>query len=293
MININSKLLNGGLDMKVTKIEIPSDIHNRDYINLTLSKNIINDYLFEKSFIKVCLSDVEPIEFLYRIMYEELYLKREYKSSKSSIKGKSMEMLLSLSEAIFIIRETIPPIFKHREKEAYQSLEDIRDTLSAIFEGIEPDSRTMNIFKKHTGLTIFQTHTNYDFNRMKLLREFNLTHPLVDIFLSPVSVNELYDGIEGKELEDSEGSLYRESTGVDLHAVFNCIKKSELNDVINMIHEADYYYLFESCKIHILNIFTREFEGYFVELYIANFDSAVCKTLNETFRITYKDILKK
>ena len=43
MNNNNSKLLNGGLDMKVTKIESRKD----DYIDLSLKKGYINEYLFE------------------------------------------------------------------------------------------------------------------------------------------------------------------------------------------------------------------------------------------------------
>ena len=290
MNNNNSKLLNGGLDMKITKIDCP---HN-EFIDLSLSKGIINDFAYDDTIFTIHIEDVEPIDFLYRRMYEELYLKRDccYTCSKIPENGK-MELRISLSEAIAFIKSALPPVFKPREKEAYESINDVKETLLALLDGGDSQYEYMTLFKKCLGLNYFETKTEYNRERMQLLRQFESTAPVVDVIVSPLSSEELYEGIEGDELEDYEGSLYREITGVNLHFMFNCMRKSELELIYKIIKEADYYYLNKCCQVHILNIFHEEFGGYYVEMYIENFDSEICKTLYEIYQKSYKKILGK
>ena len=279
--------------MRVTKIKFRGAIHE-GFVDFTLSKGIMNDYLFDNLHFDIYIEDVEPIDFLYRIMYEQLYLKRtNCKYDMSSMEGKTMKMTITLSEAILFIKAALPPVFKPREKEAYQSINDIKETLLALLEEGDSQIEYMSVFKHNTGLSPFETKTNYDFKRMELMRQFNPTEPLVDVLVCSKDYDEIYDGIEGDELEDYEGSLYREPTGADLHCVFNCIRKTELDLILKIIDESHYYYLNQLCNVGILNIFKRDFSGYFVEFYIENFDSDVVKTLYEIYKRSYKQILGK
>ena len=275
--------------MKITKIECPKNA----FADNSLKKGIINDYLFEKKFFEVYVEEVLPIEFLYRRMYEELYLKRDYwyECSKLPENGK-MKLLLSVSEAILFIKSALPPVFKPREKEAIESIDAIKETLMALLTG-KAQYDYIDLFKRNTGLNYFETKTNYDTNRIGVIRKFNSIRPVVDVIITPISYNDLYDGIEGEEDEDAEGDLYREPTLVNLHVMFNCIKKSELELIYKIIDESNYYYLNKLCQVHILNIFHSEFNGYYVEMYIENFDSEICKTLHEIYRMSYKTILNK
>ena len=61
--------------------------------------------------------------------------------------------------------------------------------------------------------------------------------------------------------------------------------------IYKMIEESRYYYLNGLCTIKILNIFHNEFGGYYVELFVDNYDSDVLKTLQDIFVSTYKPIL--
>lgn len=289
MNNNNSKLLNGGLDMKVTKIESRKD----DYIDLSLTKGYINEYLFEDHYINIHISDVEPIDYLYRRMFEERYLRRKYdKYDISNIpENGNMVMKLSVSEAIAFVKAALPPVFKGREKELYNSYDALEESLATFLDGGDSQYEYMSLFRKYTGLNYFETKTDYDFNRMNMLRKFNPSGPIVDFMVFTEPLKEIYDGIEGDELEDYEGSLYREPTGVAVHLMFNCIKKSELSLIYKMIEESRYYYLNGLCTIKILNIFHNEFGGYYVELFVDNYDSDVLKTLQDIFVSTYKPIL--
>ena len=275
--------------MKITKIECPKNT----FVDNSLKKGIINDYLFEKKFFEVHVEEVLPIEFLYRRMYEELYLKRDYwyECSKLPENGK-MKLVLSVSEAILFIKAALPPVFKPREKEAIESIDAIKETLMALLTG-KAQYDYIDLFKRNTGLNYFETKTNYDTNRIGVIRKFNSIRPVVDVIITPISYNDLYDGIEGEEKDDWEGDLYREPTLVNLHVMFNCIKKAELELIYKIIDESNYYYLNKVCQVHILNIFHSEFTGYYVEMYIENFDSEICKTLHEIYRMSYKTILNK
>lgn len=279
--------------MRVTKIKFRGATHE-GFVDFTLSKGIMNDYLFDDLYFDIYIEDVEPIDFLYRIMYEQLYLKRtNCKYDMSSMEGKTMKMTITLSEAILFIKAALPPVFKPREKEAYQSINDIKETLLALLEEGDSQIEYLNVFKHNTGLSPFETKTDYDFKRMELMRQFNPTEPLIDVLVCSKDYGEIYDGIEGDELEDYEGSLYREPTGADLHCVFNCMRKTELDLMLKIIDESHYYYLNQLCNVGILNIFKRDFSGYFVEFYIENFDSDVVKTLHEIYKRSYKQILGK
>lgn len=283
MDNYKSKLLNGGLDMKITKIE-KYGLNNEEYIEKALSLGMMNDYLFERAFFKVYISDVEPIDYLYRIMYEDVYLRRDYVRSSIPDENNNMVMFLSVSEAISFIKAALPPVFKPREKEAICSIDAIIETLLALLEEGQKQFEYMSLFRKYTGFNYFETKTNYSFERMKLIRQFNPVRPVVDIMVSTKSFDDLYDGIMG-----DEGSLYR-PTGCTLHLMFNCIRKSELNIVYDILRQGT---LNDNCVVKILNISHVEFAGYYVELYVENYDSEICKTINDIYKITYKPILNK
>jgi hypothetical protein len=68
------------------------------------------------------------------------------------------------------------------------------------------------------------------------------------------------------------------------------MNKAEINHyVLNMI---DTFKDSGINKISVLNIFTKQNRGYFIELYIQNYDYKTMKEFHEIFKATYKNIIQ-
>lgn len=287
--------------MKVTKINLPKGPCN-EYINGSLGKKLYNDYLFEKTFFEVVIEDVDPMSYLYRKMYETVYLRRYYTETSYVPENGIMEMKLSISEAIAFIKNVTPPAFQSRVEELFNSISSIEDSLKLFLveEHSELDYH-VGLFRKCTGLNYFETQSNYSFDRVKLLRSHNPSEPIVDFIhfdniFDPgnVSLSEIYDGdVYGKESEDwNDGTLYRESTNVNVHLMFNCLRSKELEIVYDILTYSKNLPV-NVPDVHILNVFKSDQYGYFVELFVEDYDCDSCNTIQTLFKSTYKGILKK
>lgn len=287
--------------MKVTKIIPPTELCN-EYINGSLEKKLCNDYLFERIFFTIVIEAVDPMSYLYRKMYETIYLRRHYTETTNVPEDGIMEMKLSISEAISFIKMATPPKFQPRVEELFNSISSIEDSLKLFLveEHSELDYH-VGLFRKCTGLNYFETQSNYPLDRVKLLRSYNPSSPIVDFIhfdniFEPgnVSLSEIYDGeVYSKEVEDwNDGTLYRESTNVNVHLMFNCLRSKELELVYDILVFNKNIHLNVS-NVHILNVFKSNQYGYFVELFVEDYDCDSCDTIQTLFKSTYKGILKK
>lgn len=279
--------------MKVVNIK---PIENQ-YINLCLEKGVMNDYLYESTFFTLELEDVEPIDFLYRRMFETMFLRRRvYDISIVPSNGK-MVLNLSIAEAISFVQAVVPPVFKPRVGELYNSLSSLHESLK-MFLVEESDELVFRIslFKKHIGLNQFDTKYDYDFNRLSVIRKFvqDPNQPIVDFMVFNVDLNDVYNGdVIPDSYDTDEGDIVRGTTDVNIHFMFNCIKKRDLEFVYNIFYDIETFHRYGSTQIKILNVFKTEFSGYCVEMYVENYDSGTCYVLEEIFKSSYKGILQK
>lgn len=275
------------------------DIHppKSKWINLCLEKGMMNDQLYETNYFVLELEDIEPIEFLYRRMFETRYLRRKHYNVTPIPENGKTHLQISISEAISFVKAATPPIFQDKVKELYNSLESLSNSLKLYLmeENAELEFH-LSLFKRHIGLNQFETVYDYDFNRTNLLRKnIPISYmPITDFMVFNADINDIYNGdILGDTHEDEDGSVLREATGVNVHLMYNCIKKKDLEFVYAILNDVETRFSYWPTEIHILNIFHTEFGGYFVEIYVEDYDSGVCESLESIFKSTYKKILNK
>lgn len=252
-------------------------------VNNELSKNFTNDELFRNSFFGIHIKDADPVDILYRRMYEERYL--NFKPFRmSSFKNCNGYLNITLSEAIYYVNQVTPPIIKAKYKDQItSSVETILDLLEHFL--MEQTGQTLyhiSEFKKTVGFNPFETTSSYNLNRNVLLRNNQTLNngPVIDIMTCDNLLNELYN----------EDSSLETNKDIAIHCMFNCMNKAEINHyVLNMI---DTFKDSGINKISVLNIFTKQNRGYFIELYIQNYDYKTMKEFHEIFKATYKNIIQ-
>lgn len=261
-----------------------------EFVDMCLSKGIINDILTEDIFIIIEIEGVEPVDYLYRRMFEQVFLRRSsYQKTLPPENGK-LQLQISLSEAITFLNIIVPPVFRNRVKELYTSINGIVESLKTFLLE-DPSDLGFNVstFIKHVGLNQFETKSDYDTKTLKILRQRIPSDPIVHFMVYNKSFGDLYNGdVYGDELENSEGSLFREGTGCQVHCMINCIRKADLSVVCNILRDTEYYY--GITKATVLNVIHSEAFGWCVELYIDEYDCGVCKTLQKLFKDTYKTL---
>lgn len=154
-----------GFHMKVLKISDEIEISHQlphitsNYVDGLLKQGIFNDYIFERVFWKIHLQVDSMTDYLYRLMWEQLYLKMTDKNSSYNNAGEILILRLSLSEAYQFIQRATPPILHNQIPESTKSLKDIRDLLVTF---LTEDNGGMLItylsyFKQMTHLESFET----------------------------------------------------------------------------------------------------------------------------------------
>lgn len=268
-------------------IQIIKPVVIDDMVEFTLKKGLTNNELFESNMFEVHIMDYEPIDFIYRLLFEERFLRRKDPWLLSEInRSGEIEMKLSISEAIEFIKAATPPVFQSRVRELFTSIDSIHDMLNHYL--IEKTGQLpfhISLFQKYTGCQYFETISNYDTSRVNALRKlYSPSEPIVDFVVSSHDLNVIYDS------DESESYHSKDTTMIGIHVVFNCIKRREMNLVCDMIKDRPLGF---PTKIHILNAFHSEGNGYFVEFYIENYKPGFYKPLQQLFKSTYKSILNK
>lgn len=117
-----------------------------DYLSALLAQGLTNDYLFEKYMftLTVELEKGEETEFLYRLMWEQGYLRRESNQTSSVVLAskRRVSLLVSVSEAIAFIAQSTPKIIAN----------DIYKTHCSSLDAIKNALEQLLIVNKETGL---------------------------------------------------------------------------------------------------------------------------------------------
>ena len=224
------------------------DPNIKKYTKLLLEKNIENDDVFESIFINITIQDDRPINFLYRLLWEHRYLRRKYTNYCSyKNEGNIYTLQLSVSEAKEFIRQVLPPAFKDRIHEAYNSLDILIETLRIFL--LEGDKNDLSIFCKTVAWNPFETYMTYDKNRMKMLRKFHPTGLIVDIEAATCDFGKLYN-------DDVD------ETDEYVQVMFSCHTQNDLLQILIDVFNTN-------LELKLLTVYSDD-DGYFIECSISN-----------------------
>jgi hypothetical protein len=129
--------------MKIIRIEKISN--GSKLIDELLSKSMSNDYLFEQCGYYMTIQPSDGIigyeEFLYRKLWEKVYLRRNDTNLESHmLVDGNIHLFVSLSEAIGLINFITPPALKKYIPDSIKTTESISDVLSEYLFVINPNN---------------------------------------------------------------------------------------------------------------------------------------------------------
>lgn len=212
-------------------------------INDLLSKQMINEYLLKNSFLELKINIDSGIEFIYRRLFEEVYLNQTVLSTLTS---SHIEMKLAIIDAIEIIHTTVPPIVLKKYGEP-KSIQEIMDILVWMFTFKKPfaidtfDHVTTDIeyeyhgfFKQTARLMPFDTIWNHDDTKLNYV--YNLSEKMTTVIDSATIP---YQEI----LKPDKNKSYR-YIGIQFTIIFDA-NTTDINSVLGLIQNE---------KIHIVNI---------------------------------------
>lgn len=274
--------------MKV--IDIVKPTYDEDHIvSILLKKHINNDLIFENCYFKIVIDNEHPIDFLYRRLWQETYLRRTIINLCTHADGSKYTVLISFAEAIAFIRAVTPPLFQPRVDELTESVDSIYDMLCHYL--MEENSQLeyhLSVFRKCIAFNPFETQTSYNIDRMNMLRKFNPTGIIIDVEASTCSFDDLYNGkVTGQMDENDEGYPYWSSSYETVQLMINCFTRDDLRKVVELIKGST------ETIWYVINVFKREDMGYFVECYTPSYEANYDKDIQDIITRTYKPIMEK
>lgn len=276
--------------MKVIDIVKPNYDEDKDILPILLKKHISNDIVFEKRFFRIVIDNENPIDFIYRRLWQETYLRRSVVNRTThDVDGSKYTILVSFAEAITFIRTVTPPVFQPRVDELTESIDNIYDMLCHyLMEENGQLEYHLSVFRKCIAFNPFETQTSYNIKRMCTLRKFNPTGIIIDVEASTCSFEDLYNGkVSGYLCEDDEGDTYWSSSWETVQLMINCHTKDELQKVAELINGSD------ETIWYVINVFKREDLGYFVECFTSSYETEYDKNIQDIITRTYKPIMEK
>lgn len=149
---------------------------NIDFIDGLLSKNIINDNLYDKIFFKVLIKphdghDGDFTNLLYRKLWESTYIKTGYSHYHEDLN--EIHLTITLSEVIGFIYKATPPRIKNQISDSITSIDLIFEILKQFLMDDNGGHLItyLSIFKNHIHFEPFETSWNCDVTPISLLRK--------------------------------------------------------------------------------------------------------------------------
>lgn len=218
--------------MKVISIKTESTSY---LIRLALEKELFLDTPFENYFFKIIikLEDSDKfVDFMYRLLWEKVYLKSEKKSIYNP-NNDTINMYVSLSEVIGFIHKATPPRLQNLIPESIKTIDSIIELMEQFL--IDDNSGQLityhSYFKEHFHFQPFETRWTYDKNRMKLLRRYNPLGVIPDIEVSNKSIYDIINYNNNRpEVSDIRAVI-----------TFHCYTKEDMKRVYDYIFSEDNY----------------------------------------------------
>lgn len=216
--------------MKVMSIKSESA---PNLIRLTLEKGLFLDTPFEKNFFEIIikLEDSDKfIDFMYRLLWEKVYIKSDKKSFYNS-DNDTINMYVSLSEVIGFIHKATPPRLQNLIPESIKTIDSIIEVMEQFL--IDDNSGQLityhSYFKEHFHFQPFETRWTYDKNRMKLLRGYDPLGVIPDIEVSNKSIYDIINYNNNRP----------EVSDIRVVITFHCYTKEDIKRVYSYIYKED------------------------------------------------------
>ena len=181
--------------MNVFSITNPEHNNELEFAESLLSRSMFNDKLFDRIYFKIVISLDDPSDYLYRILWESVYLNRSSTLSRYDDAHHRVIVLASLSEVIGYIYGVTPPRLSHLIPDSIKSISEINNSLTQFL--MDENSGHLithhSYFKKYMRIGEFETKLTYNKERYSVLSSM-MTSPyesLVDVESSPFSLDEL------------------------------------------------------------------------------------------------------
>ena len=191
--------------MNIISIEnkIRSTCFNETMINQTLKNGMFgDDYVNDNAFLffKVQLENRKDyISFLYRRLYECIYMKSsQYSYILDNDNGVAI-LKISLSESIRLLQSSlIPPLMKQTKMNEYvQSIDHITCVLNDVFFDKLTRDRNMGKFQELIMFCPFPYESNYNMNRTNKLIEICGIYDVCDVITSNTNVSSIINWSAG------------------------------------------------------------------------------------------------
>ena len=258
--------------MKVYNVQFETVENGRyEFINSLLNKSIFNDYLFEQTFFDISILIDRPVDFLYRRIWECVYIKRGC-STRTTMNDCIINLRLSLSEAIQYIYTVTPPRLQCLIKDSIKSIDDITQLLHQfLIDDNEGQSITyLSMFKKLTHLESFDTSWNNDTTCIDVIRQHGNQNGLAGVVVSSsISIPEIVNN---------------ETFDFDIQMMFHCKNNNQLSDLFKILYES-------TSNSIILNI-KEDDNGIYVMMYSHIYHGEVCSKLSMFIKEMYREFYR-
>ena len=244
--------------MKVLSFNPIAKVGDNELLGEVLRKHINNDAIFDTCYIGVSISIDQPEDFFYRNLWETVYLR--YPSSSIRFNRENhIDTRITVGEAISFINAVTPPLFRNKIKELTSSVDEIVESLETyLMTNNDQLEYNLSVFRKYIHLERFRENiTEYNFARMKALREFHPNGIIIDVEATNVPYNDICKGIPMPQRDVVDTSS---TTIPHVQLMVNCHTKEELTELANMIG-------YKTSAWRVIDFFEDPEMGYFVEIF--------------------------
>lgn len=249
--------------MKILNIVYFHQNDSRDamFINNLLSKNIANDYLFENNYFQIQMESTDYACLLYRIMWENMYLRRKGTMTGSWLRGENnIVITMSVSEAISFIYQATPPALQKNIKNELISIDIITSRLREIL--IETtEARGTDYYLSHFWQIMrfqeFENPWDFDLTKIKRLYKMNGNNLTCQVVSSTGKVEDMITEIPSDSLYNSlcckTQLLFTTQESSDLIKILNYVKNHNLQILSINVEDNAFYIMTYLSEHNILN----------------------------------------
>lgn len=257
--------------MKILQVEYMKDYaslpSHRDTVLLKylLRKSIMNDYLLENTWFSVALKPDSVMDFMYRRLWETVYLRTKRQSSYDTNTG-VMTLWVSLADIIQYIRSATPPRLSSSIEDSIKDIDNIVEILKQFLMGDNGGHTQfyISLFKQLTRMEPFETFWDSkmfenSLTSLHLLRNTyeeyfqgtsNLVSKSYNVVGCFIGMTETLDDVSNEELQDD--------LVMSIQMLFHCKKPIEAISIIELLG-----------NFNVLNINTDN-TGTYIMIYKSN-----------------------
>jgi hypothetical protein len=273
-------------------------------VEKVLSSNYMNDYVLEQAYLGIVfLMDsketfaengvkkqtmkYDMINFAYRILWEQRYLRRTSIGTISEIRRLETKddrirfcvvLKISIAEAIDYIRQVTPPLFRDRTMENLKSIDSVMSMLNFYLSDKSHEKKyRMDLFCKCIGMYQFPTEWNYNNKRFDTIFS-NFMKPLgyvtgvIDISDQPIAYY--------KQHKDEKDNWFIDGYPLQFSIEFNFDINTDQNGFEYVVDNiAKFLHIYN--KNNVLNVkYNSETNKLYMSIFTTCMTNHLCKCIN-------------